>query len=96
MRIQLCDYSEATSTVGGGGRLIFFNGVFFCVVYPIRHCFICRPSDSTETEDAGIEPRSRTVAGAIITFRGYTLHTHTGAKTAARYGLITFCLFCGK
>ncbi len=24
----------------------------------IQHCFICRPSDSTVSEDAGIEPRT--------------------------------------
>jgi hypothetical protein len=26
-------------------------------MYDIQHCFICRPSDSTVSEDAGIEPR---------------------------------------
>jgi hypothetical protein len=25
-------------------------------MYVIQHCFICRPSDSTVSEDAGIEP----------------------------------------
>ncbi len=42
----------------------------FCVIYPIfdvlffiyviQHCFICRPSDSTVSEDAGIEPDALT------------------------------------
>jgi hypothetical protein len=27
------------------------------VTYLIQHCFICRPSDSTVSEDAGIERR---------------------------------------
>jgi hypothetical protein len=27
-------------------------------MYFIQHCFICRPSDSTVSEDAGIEPRT--------------------------------------
>ncbi len=27
-------------------------------MYCIQHCFICRPSDSTVSEDAGIEPRT--------------------------------------
>jgi hypothetical protein len=27
-------------------------------MYTIQHCFICRPSDSTVPEDAGIEPRT--------------------------------------
>jgi hypothetical protein len=26
-------------------------------MYVIQHCFICHPSDSTVSEDAGIEPR---------------------------------------
>ncbi len=25
-------------------------------MYVIQHCFICRPSDSNESEDAGIDP----------------------------------------
>jgi hypothetical protein len=29
-----------------------------CTMYCIQHCFICRPSDSTVSEDAGIEPRT--------------------------------------
>jgi hypothetical protein len=28
---------------------------FFSIMYFIQHCFICRPSDSTVSEDAGIE-----------------------------------------
>jgi hypothetical protein len=35
---------------GGGGALKKFN-------YIIPHCFICRPSESTVSKDAGIEPR---------------------------------------
>jgi hypothetical protein len=27
-------------------------------MYVIQYCFICRPSDSTVSEDAGIEPRT--------------------------------------
>ncbi len=30
-------------------------GIFF--VYFIQHCFIFRPSDSTVSEDAGIDPK---------------------------------------
>jgi hypothetical protein len=36
-------------------------------MYDIQHCFICRPSDSTVSEDAGIEPR--TVATTAFTVR---------------------------
>jgi nestin len=36
-------------------------------MYVIQHSFICRPSDSTVSEDAGIEPR--TVATSALTAR---------------------------
>jgi hypothetical protein len=36
-------------------------------MYCIQHCFICRPSDSTVSEDAGIEPR--TVATLALAVR---------------------------
>ncbi len=32
-------------------------------MYVIQHCFICRPSDSTVSDDAGIKPR--TIATSI-------------------------------
>ncbi len=40
----------------GGGRV----GIFI-FMYVIQHCFICRSSDATVSEDAGIEP------GAVAT-----------------------------
>jgi hypothetical protein len=36
-------------------------------MYCNQHCFICRPSDSTVSEDAGIEPR--TVATLALAVR---------------------------
>ncbi len=45
----------------------FFRGIFFLLMYVIQHCFIFRPSDSTVSEDAGIEPR--TVATLVWTAR---------------------------
>jgi hypothetical protein len=30
-------------------------------MYVIQHCFICRPSDFTVSEDAGIEPRTAAI-----------------------------------
>jgi hypothetical protein len=36
-------------------------------MYDIQHCFICRPSNSTVSEDAGIEPR--TVATTTLAVR---------------------------
>ncbi len=32
-----------------------FFWIFFFFMYDIQHCFICRPSDSTVSEDAGID-----------------------------------------
>jgi hypothetical protein len=44
------------------------KGRFFKVfMYFIQHCFICRPSDSTLSEDAGIEPK--TVATSALAAR---------------------------
>jgi hypothetical protein len=40
-------------------------------MYFIQHCFICRPSDSTVSVDAGIEPR--TVATALADRRSVQL-----------------------
>ena len=37
------------------GRVVFG---FFLFVYNSQHCFICRPSNSTMSENAGIEPRT--------------------------------------
>jgi hypothetical protein len=43
----------------------FFN--FFLFMYVILHFFICRPSDSTVSEDVGFEPK--TVATLALTAR---------------------------
>ncbi len=46
-----------------------FFWIFFSSMYCIQHCFICRPSDSTVSEDAGIEPRTiATLALAVRRF----------------------------
>jgi hypothetical protein len=45
----------------------FFFGFYHFFMYDIQHCFICRPSDSTVSEDAGIGPR--TVATTALTVR---------------------------
>jgi hypothetical protein len=38
-------------------QIFKIKGHFFCFfMYDIQHCFICQPSDSTVSEDAGIEP----------------------------------------
>ncbi len=35
------------------------GGLFLFFLYFIQLCFICRPSDSTVSEDAGIEPQGQ-------------------------------------
>jgi hypothetical protein len=42
-------------------------------MYIVQHCFICRPSDSTVSEDAGIQPR--TVATLALAVRRSTVST---------------------
>jgi hypothetical protein len=44
-----------------------YFGFFLFYMYDIQHCFICRPSDSTVSEDAGIEPK--TVATTALALR---------------------------
>jgi hypothetical protein len=71
-RNRICRY---LITVGGSlfrrRYVLFFGGDFFVSFrffsfwYFIQHCFICRPSDSTVSEDAGIDPR--TVATSALT-----------------------------
>ncbi len=41
-------------------RIIFFYSglIYGFFLHFIQHCFICRPSDSTVSEDAEIEPRT--------------------------------------
>ncbi len=41
----------------------------FFFMYFIQHCVVCRPSDSTVSEDAGIEPR--TVATSALAVRRF-------------------------
>jgi hypothetical protein len=38
-------------------------------MYDIQHCFVCRPSDSTASEDAGVAPR--TVVITILSVRSH-------------------------
>jgi hypothetical protein len=44
-------------------------------IYDIQHCFICHPSYSTVSEDAGIEPR--TVATTVLAVR----HSNHSARS---------------
>ncbi len=69
-------------------------------MYVIQHCFICRPSDSTVSEEAGIEP-CRTVAALAMTARRSD-HSARSHPQWASLGLIHLnargrsfsCLYC--
>jgi hypothetical protein len=54
---------------------LFKQGGIFWIFFPtycIQHCFICGPSDSTVSDDAGIEPR--TVATSALDTRLDLIH----------------------
>ncbi len=39
-------------------QVVSLHSWIYLFMFVIQHCFICRPSDSTVSEDAGIEPRT--------------------------------------
>jgi hypothetical protein len=51
-------------------------------MYVIRHCFICRLSDSTVSEEAGIDPT--TVANMALTARrsNHSVRSHSELNSA--------------
>ncbi len=50
-------------------------GLFF--MYFIQHCFFCRPSSSTVSEDAGIEPR---IVATLALATGHSYHSARSMK----------------
>jgi len=57
--------------VGFGPPSKLNRGIFWIFFFPmhyIQHCFICRPSDSTVTEDAWIEPRTVATSALALTY----------------------------
>jgi hypothetical protein len=52
---------SCTYSITGG-----FFGFFFSNWYFIQHCFFCRPSDSTVSEDAGIKPRTVSLMDVFV------------------------------
>jgi hypothetical protein len=57
-------------TLKGG----FFG--FFLFMYDIQHCFICHPSDSTVSEDAGIEPRTVATTALAVRRSNHSARSH--------------------
>ncbi len=67
-----------TNTVNLTG--VFFR-IFFCM-YFIQHCFICRPSDSTVPEDAGIEPRTVATSASAVRRSSHPATSHPHSATS--------------
>jgi hypothetical protein len=59
-------------------------------MYVIQHCFICRPSDSTVWEDAGIEPRTFATFALTARRSNYTARSHPIKKIRHIYALFLF------
>ncbi len=51
-------------------------GFFFFFMYDIQHCFISRPSDSTVSEDAGIEPRTVATTALAVRRSNHSARSH--------------------
>ncbi len=49
---------------------------FFLFLSHIQHCFICRPSDSTVSEDAVIEPRTIVTTALVVRRSNYSARSH--------------------
>jgi hypothetical protein len=60
-------------------KMTFIEGGFFYVflfTYDIQDCFICRPSDSTVSEDAMIEPRAVATTALAVRRSDHTARSH--------------------
>jgi hypothetical protein len=79
-RSQVCTFAREILLQGD-----FFGFVLF--IYDIKHCFIFRPSDSTVSEDDGIEPRI--VATTALAFRrsnhSARSHLHSARSMQEKY-----------
>ncbi len=52
------------------------KGDFSFFMYDIQHCFICRPSESTVPEDAGIEPRTVATTALAVRRSNHSARSH--------------------
>ncbi len=50
---------------------------FILLMYDFQHCFICRPSDSTVLEDAGIEPRTDATMALDVIRSNHSAGSHS-------------------
>jgi hypothetical protein len=52
-------------------------------MYCIQHCFICRPSNSTVSEDAGTEPRIVATSALVVRRSNHKATSHPQAIPGA-------------
>ncbi len=70
---------EIRTCAGSGGVIRKKQGDFLNLfMYCIQHCFLCRPSDFTLSEDAGIEPRT------VVTSSWAVLSSNHSARSRMR------------
>jgi hypothetical protein len=60
----------------GTVRIQSQTGWFFSCMYFIQHCLICRPSDSTVSEDAGIEFRTVATMALAVRCSNHSARSH--------------------
>jgi hypothetical protein len=60
----------------------------------IQHCFVCRPSYSTVSEDAGLEPM--TVATLALTARRYNHLTRSHPQRGGKYRVKVYFVYFHK
>ena len=73
-RLSSWDYSCDDNILTGD----FFG--FFNFMYDIQHCFICRPTDSTVSEDAEIEPRTVVTSALAVRRSSHSATSHPQVK----------------
>ncbi len=63
--------------------------------YFVQHCFICRPSDSTVSEDAGTEPRTVTTLALATRRSNHSArsHSHSEGENDPKFLLLKFLCY---
>ena len=67
---------------------IIMRGIFWFFMYFIQHCFICRPSEFSVSEDAGIEPRTVATSTLAVRRSNRSARSHNNYLTAWKFN---FC-----
>ncbi len=80
--------------------IVFLKGDFFgffLFKFDIQHCFICRPSGSTVSEDAGIEPRTVFATTALAVRRSnHSAWSHPHSARSHPHSAILYFLMLEK